>query len=135
MKIREHNQRAWGDENIVPMINIVFLLLIFFLLAGTLNPRPPFELDPVATMLQPPGQPPVNGLFVSANGDLYFSGVPQTLVSLPDALAAQAVGNDKPFEVLVDRRISAKDLFPIMSALGEAGITRIRLVTERNAGG
>ena len=86
MKIQHESGRHTGEQNIVPMINVVFLLLIFFLLAGTLTQRPPFELDPVATTLQPPGDAPESGLYVSATGLMYFQGRKVTL----DGLAAAA---------------------------------------------
>ena len=66
MHIDEKSRHNRSDDNIVPMINIVFLLLIFFLLAGTLSPRPPFELESVTTTLRPQADAPVNGLYVSA---------------------------------------------------------------------
>lgn len=32
-------------ESIVPMINVVFLLLIFFMMSATITPAPPFDLN------------------------------------------------------------------------------------------
>ena len=37
-----------SEENVLPLINIVFLLLIFFMIAGALSVTAPFELDPPA---------------------------------------------------------------------------------------
>ena len=34
------------EDNILPLINVVFLLLIFFMLAGVLTQSPPFSLTP-----------------------------------------------------------------------------------------
>ncbi len=36
-------RRASGDENIVPMINVVFLLLIFFLMTAQIAPLPNYH--------------------------------------------------------------------------------------------
>lgn len=134
MRIGSQKGRARHRENTVPMINVVFLLLIFFLLAGTLQPQPPFELDPVATTLSPPAEVPANGLYVSSAGDLYFDGRRLGLAALPEVVRAAAQAKPDAFEVVVDRRLKGADLFPIMEALSKAGIQKIRLVTERSAG-
>ncbi|MDA7948935.1 MAG: biopolymer transporter ExbD [Hyphomicrobiaceae bacterium] len=128
MQIPVEASKRSGDENIVPMINIVFLLLIFFLLSGTLSQRPPFELDPVSTTLQPPSEAPQNGLFVSAKGDLYFRGEMISVQALSHAVSA-ADGN---LEVVVDRRLPGGLLFPILEALASSGNEKVRLVTERS---
>lgn len=134
MKIRNHKKQLTGEENIVPMINVVFLLLIFFLLAGTISPRPPFELDPVATKLQPPGQAPEDGLYVSAVGEMYYAGQRISIASLPAAVRNGTRKPDEAFEVIVDRRLSGEALFPIMEALSKAGFVKVRLITERSTG-
>ncbi len=128
MKVPAETSRESGDQNIVPMINIIFLLLIFFLLSGTLSQRPPFELDPVSTTLQPPSEAPNDGLFVSARGDLFYRG---QVVSVT-TLAQTAAASDGPLEVVVDRRLPGGTLFPILEALAKAGHDKIRLVTERS---
>lgn len=135
MKIRGTKKQVAGEENIVPMINVVFLLLIFFLLAGTINPSPPFELDPVSTKLQPPGRAPEDGLYVSAVGEMYYSGQQINIESLPDAARSGVKSMSESFEVIVDRRLSGEALFPIMEALSKAGFMKVRLVTERSTGG
>ena len=43
------NPRMAQDRAIVPMINVVFLLLVFFLMTASLTPPPPREITaPVA---------------------------------------------------------------------------------------
>ena len=131
MKVPAETPKGFGNENIVPMINIIFLLLIFFLLSGTLSQRPPFEVDPVATTLQPPAEVPSDGLFVSAQGDLFFRGQIISLAALPNV----AVGNNDTLEVLVDRRLPGRTLFPILEALAKSGYQKIQIVTERSGAG
>lgn len=135
MKIQQETIRHAGERNIVPMINVVFLLLIFFLLAGTLTQRPPFELDPVATTLQPPGEAPEGGLYVSATGQMFFQGRPVTVEGLAAAARMRPAASDDTLDVIVDRRLKGEALFPIMEALAKSSLTKIRLVTERSAGG
>jgi biopolymer transport protein ExbD len=39
------------QEPMLPLINIVFLLLIFFMIAGSLQKLGPFEVDPPASQI------------------------------------------------------------------------------------
>lgn len=129
MRLPEQPERA-GGENIIPLINIVFLLLIFFLLAGTLAPRPPFELEPVETAARPPSDGASAALYISASGDLYYRNQLIELEELRAAAAGHAPG-PAPLRVMLDRRLKAEALFPVMEALTRAGVEKVRLVTER----
>jgi biopolymer transport protein ExbD len=35
----------WSDDALVPLINVVFLMMIFFMLAGTIRPADPLVLN------------------------------------------------------------------------------------------
>lgn len=58
-------------ESIIPMINVVFLLLIFFLLTAQIAPPTPFEIEPPASQSDAPAQQE-GVLYVSAEGELAF---------------------------------------------------------------
>ena len=46
MRLPRRSRARATDENVVPLINIVFLLLVFFMLTGTLRPAEPFDVTP-----------------------------------------------------------------------------------------
>jgi len=134
MRLPDTRSLNKGDS-IVPLINIVFLLLVFFLLAGTLSPRPPFEMETVSTELAPPAGAPADAVFVSAEGRIAYHGVELSVDALTARLAEEGRGSgDDPVEVQLDRRLLAQDLFPILEALSRARLDKLRLVTEREAG-
>ena len=133
MKLKPRPRETGARDNIVPMINIVFLLLVFFLLAGTLVPRPPIEIDPVTTQLSPPAEMPADGLYVAASGQMFYRRQPVDLGGLPDAARPHADGPRPAIDVVVDRRLEARLLFQVMDALGKAGFVDVKLVTERRA--
>ncbi|WP_201150810.1 ExbD/TolR family protein [Rhodovulum sulfidophilum] len=66
----EDDRQGTRGESIVPMINVVFLLLIFFLMSARLVPPAPFEAEPPRA----DGAEPAAGemLHLSASGDLAF---------------------------------------------------------------
>ena len=133
MRLKPKLSETGARDNIVPMINIVFLLLVFFLLAGTLVPRPPIEVDPVTTQLSPPAEMPAEGLYVAASGQMFYRQQPIDLEGLTDAARPHADGPRPAIDVVVDRRLEARVLFQVMDALGTAGFVNVELVTERRA--
>ena len=133
MRLKPKLRETGARDNIGPMINIVFLLLVFFLLAGTLGPRPPIEIDPVTTQLSPPAEMPADGLYVAASGQLFYRQQSIDLGGLPDAARPHAEGPRSAIDVVVDRRLEARLLFQVMDALGTAGFVDVKLVTERRA--
>ncbi|MDB6177189.1 biopolymer transporter ExbD [Paracoccus sp. Z330] len=59
-------------ESIIPMINVVFLLLIFFLLTAQIAPREPFEITPPESEAETAARD--NGvLYISAEGQLAYN--------------------------------------------------------------
>src|SRR5690606_8364618 len=58
-------------ESVVPMINVVFLLLIFFLMSAQLTPPDPFGVEPPVSAEGEPSAPPLI-LPVSAAGVVAF---------------------------------------------------------------
>lgn len=124
-------------ENVVPLINIVFLLLMFFLLAGTLAPRPPVEFEPVTTALQPAADPPAGAVYVAADGRLFYGEGEVTLDTLGETLRKElneGAREDAPLQVVLDRRLRGAALFAVIEALSGAGVERMTLITDRDAG-
>ncbi|WP_228461349.1 biopolymer transporter ExbD [Paracoccus liaowanqingii] len=89
-------------ESIIPMINVVFLLLIFFLLTAQITQPTPFPLTPPDSRSDTAaGAPDV--LYVSAQGELAWNAARGEAVWA--ALAAQA-GTD-PVEIRADAALPA----------------------------
>jgi biopolymer transport protein ExbD len=110
-------------ESIVPMINVVFLLLIFFLMTATIVPQPPFQmtLPEAGDAPETPGTAP---LFVSADGSLAHRG------AFGEA-AITSIDPGQALEVRADARLAASELAALLPRLAALGIEEIRLVTVR----
>ncbi|MBO6919208.1 MAG: biopolymer transporter ExbD [Rhizobiaceae bacterium] len=74
-------------ENTIPLINVVFLMLVFFLIAGTIAPSNDKEISPVSASLE--RQTPLEeAISMRADGALYFRGAGlDILAPLPSQLA------------------------------------------------
>ncbi len=120
--------RRRAREAVVPMINVVFLLLIFFLMTAQIAPVAPFEVTlPEAEMTEADGAADApHPLFIAADGRLSH-GDAAGAAALAAAAAAGAV------RIEADRALPARDLARILSELAAAGAGQITIATTAPA--
>jgi biopolymer transport protein ExbD len=118
--------RMTQDRAIVPMINVVFLLLVFFLMTASLTPAPPLEITtPTADVAQ--SDPPRGTFYIGADGMRAYGDARGDA-----ALAALAQNTPKgALPILADARLPAAELARLLPELAALGITDIRLIAER----
>lgn len=123
-----HMRRKKKSEPTIALINIVFLMLIFFLVAGTLaQPLDP-ELELVNTE-ELESRPPPDALVVHEDGTLTYRGE-----AVADAAAyASTMDEEALARVLVvpDRDLGADRLIEVSRNLRQAGAEAVVIVTER----
>lgn len=119
-------RRKATREPTIALINIVFLILIFFMVAGTLAPMPDHEVDFVSSSeLECCAQSDV--LVVAANGALSYRG---EVYDFEQQFLAENRLGDETLRILPDRELPASYLLQTMQRLQAAGAKRILLVTE-----
>lgn len=123
---RSNNQL---DESMIPAINIVFLLLIFFMIAGHIEARTDqlkmpvsqssltLKDDAVTIQILNDGRYIVNGSPVS--GELH------------DTLGPLVTGTDAVVTCKVDKHLSAEVLDPILNTVRDLGIKQLNIATEQ----
>lgn len=116
-------------EPTIALINIVFLMLVFFMIAGTLAP----PLDPQLRLVRAAdldGREPPDTLVIHADGRLSLRGE-----TLPDIAAfwqrLDAPARAAPVRIVPDRDLPAPDLVALARALRQAGAVRVVVVSER----
>ncbi len=124
--IRPPTARRRRDATI-PMINVVFLMLIFFLIAGTVAPPLEPELELVDTSgLE--GREPPDALVLNSAGALSFRGAPAD----PESFMAERRG--QAVRIVPDRAVPAVRLVEVTGELRRFGATSVFLVTEQAGG-
>ncbi|MCI5109316.1 MAG: biopolymer transporter ExbD [Marivita sp.] len=116
--------RRSSREPVVPMINVVFLLLIFFLMTAQITPPAPFDVTlPNASGEDDTGQ---RALYISADGEIAFE------TARGDAALAEAVqaSDSGPLRLNADATLSAATLAQVLGRLTALGATRVDIVTE-----
>lgn len=120
------------EDGMLPLINIVFLMLIFFLIAGAIAPVPDFEVNPAMTQDSPATNPPSDAIYVSEQGFISMAGQEVTVTELNAAMVGFAQMLDsKPLKVVADRNTDSSVLMTIVDAATQAGIARVKLLTLR----
>lgn len=128
-----HNPRK--QESTIALINVVFLMLIFFLIAGTLAPPADRQVSYIESLREDVAPPP-DMIFVRADGTVSWRGEP---VDPPahfadwKAILSSGEGEEMaPLRVAADRDLSALELLKLLTTLRSGGIDNIVLVTERS---
>lgn len=116
-------QRQRPTENIVPMINIVFLLLIFFLISAQIAPPDPVQVQ-LPEGLGEAEHPQDDTLYIDADGTLYFG---QTVGDAALDLLGQSAG-DAPLYIRADAALPANVLAALLPKLAAAGVAETRLM-------
>lgn len=117
-------RRRRPAENIVPMINVVFLLLIFFLMTAQIAPPEPFEIVPPVSDSDTPSDIG-SVLYVASDGTLDLDGARGEAVF--EALSAR--DPDEPLLIRADERVKAAVLAGLLPRLAELGIGNLSLAT------
>ncbi len=121
--IRPATPRRTRDSTI-PLINVVFLMLVFFLIAGTVAPPLDPDLDLVDTAgLE--GREPPDALVMHADGSLSFRGAPS------DPAAYMAQHDSGPVRIVPDRNAPAPRLVEVTGELRRSGAPSVILVTRQ----
>ncbi len=128
-------RRRNEDERILPLINVVFLLLIFFMLAGRLAATDPFEIAPPASESDGPVRAPEMRLLVGADGRLALDGEVLSADAVMRKVAARVEEtSDLRLQMKADAAVEANRVVALMERLREAGLRSVVLMTAPKAG-
>ncbi|MBE9637949.1 ExbD/TolR family protein [Salipiger mangrovisoli] len=115
-------------EPTIALINIVFLMLVFFLVAGTVA-RP---LDPSLNLVHTAdleGAAPADALVIDADGSMTVRG--QAIAAPEEFLEVLGEEAMTLARLVPDRDLPAAKLVDIGRALRAAGAEKVMIVTER----
>jgi biopolymer transport protein ExbD len=130
-----------GDrhDRLIPMINVVFLLLTFFLIAGTIRVNDGLNIEPPAIDTSGVIDEQAPTLSVEASGALHFGGrvvtMDEAVAALKEASAsASASGTDADggeIHIKADRNTPSSVILPLLQRLRNENLDALRLVAIR----
>lgn len=133
MKIPLPTEETWTELSVVPLVNVVFLLLIFFMLVGQVS-------SPEALDVQPPtstsGTDPADEtikILLTRDGQIAVERVVVPASRVTQRVAA--ILAERPaaaFQVKADARVEAVTMIRTMERLRAAGVEQLTLLTEQD---
>ncbi|GGO53887.1 biopolymer transport protein ExbD [Roseovarius pacificus] len=115
-------------EPTIALINIVFLMLVFFMVAGTLAQPMDGDLSLVRTE-DLEGRAPPDALVVHDDGRLSYRG--EDIDSVASFFDRLDEANRTEVRLVPDRDLSAETLVAVAAELRGSGAERVFVVTER----
>ncbi|MEL6171046.1 MAG: biopolymer transporter ExbD [Pseudomonadota bacterium] len=115
-------------EPTIALINIVFLMLVFFMVAGTLSQPLDGELKLVRTA-DLEGTTPPDTLVVHPDGRMSYRG--ETIDSAEEFYELNESADPEVARIVPDRDVAAATLVKIARALRVAGAQSVVIVTEK----
>ncbi len=120
------------NDRLIPMINVVFLLLTFFIVSGTFRAAEILDVEPPeVSAANNDFQDDAPTVLVARNGIIAIG---DRRLSAEEAIALlkETVG-EKPVEIRVkaDRGAQVGVVLPLLKKMADAGLTRIQLITVR----
>lgn len=116
-------------ETIIALVDVVFFLLVFFMLIGRLDATAPFQVTPPVSALGADLPGGGSTISVGADGALALDGAPadeaEILARVSEAHAALP---DLRVRINADGAAEARHLLPLAAALSDAGIRDVVLI-------
>ena len=129
----EGRQRIRHGINLVPLINIVFLLLIFFMLSSTLITPDKFDIQlPESDKGDSHESVPIV-ILLRGDGTIALNNVAASLTELSDLLVSEIEAGAQPeLMVRADALANTKDVVAVLRQAKIAGIEAVALATQPN---
>ena len=137
MQFRRQRTQA-VDVNITPLIDVVFLLLIFFMVSTTFTKESHLSLNlPEASGEESTDMPKSIEILIDANGQYVVnerSLVSTQIETIKAALQEVSGGDNKmPLTITADAKTPHQAVITAMDAAGQMGFTQLSLTTKKPA--
>ena len=120
-----------GPDPLLPMINVVFLLLIFFVINGALHATDFFVVDPPVSVSGTETQHEETTILVGEDGRLAVQDQEvdelDLQLTITDRLSEH---RDAVIRVKADARVDALRVIEVMELLREVGVGQVVLMTQ-----
>lgn len=118
-------------EHTLPLVNIVFLLLIFFLLAGTLRMTDLFEITPPESISQTAPDAHSITISIAADGRLAAGGDELELRDLQSLITEQIdSASSLNIQLKADAATDTQRVIEVMELLQGVGVQKVWLLTR-----
>lgn len=131
MKITLPTEASRSELSVVPLVNVVFLLLVFFMLVGQIVPPEPLAVEPPRSVSGEDDTGQTVKILVTRDGriSLDLEVIPES--QLIDRVSRIVAGRPSAsFQIKADADADGVDMIRTMEQLRAAGVERLTLLTE-----
>ena len=130
MRFKRHVQFEKGHLDIAPLIDYIFLLLIFFLLTSNFIFQPGIKINLPKAVTSEVVQENTIVITVTSDNRFYLNETPITFRELKNKLE-RSVGKNKPILIKSDRDVALGKVVGIWDFCRDIGITQINIATNQ----
>ena len=122
--------------NIISLVDVVFLLLIFFTVSATFMDQPALKIDLPESGAEPPDAdaPEPMTVYITSQGDVYFGDQMVRPDELPEKFK-QSLAEGKPpvLSVKADKEVIHGKVIEVMDWARQSGVEMVTVVTEKKS--
>ncbi len=137
MRLRTREREEPGI-NLTPLIDVVFLLVIFFMVSTTFQRETRLDIELPEASAERAEERRTLDIMVDAQGRYFIDGqelVNRDLATLKRALQEAIGAGERPVVLRADARTPHEAVVRAMDAAGQLGISRLSIATVRPAEG
>lgn len=122
----ERKRHNHSHMNIAPLVDVVFLLLLFFMLTSRLVQEPVIKIKLPESKTAEAKNEAINTVTITKNGEIYFM---DRIVDLKDL--SKKISNADLLRIKVDKDANVGILVGVIDEVRIAGVKNYSIVTER----
>ena len=131
MKLKNRKKREYDDDGLLPLVNIIFLLLIFFMIAGVIEKRIlKNDIEPPEVKLSKFENKEITKLFIDKNNIITAN---DKIINIDSVSTLFDSDKNKEVIIIADKSLFIKDINLLLDKLHENKITNIKLLSLTNA--
>ena len=116
-------------DNMLPAINVIFLLLLFFVVAGSIHEGFSRDISPPVSASTASLQPVIDEFVLVPHGGLQLNGRPIAVAEWVAKLHRDGIPVPAAVRLRADAGEPAGNIVALLDAFRQAGVARIGLVT------
>jgi biopolymer transport protein ExbD len=131
MRLQKQKKFITKDDNLLPLVNIIFLLLIFFMIAGVIQKQKElYDVQLASATIDEYVEKEMHTLFIDNDRSLILNDKAVPSSNLSSEL--KKLGEKKNLIVAADSKLLTEDLNKILLILSKNKIENITLMMNKN---
>lgn len=131
MRLITRKKRQYDDDGLLPLVNIIFLLLIFFMIAGVIEKRiVKDDIELPAAELNRFENKEITKIFINKSNIFFINNEIADINKISAYLKSNKINE---VVIIADKSLYINDVNILLTKLHENNIKNIKLLSNRNA--